>query len=235
VTLPVAILAGGPAMRLRPLTDAIPKSMVEVAGRPFLFHQLDWLREEGVKQVVLCVGYLGEQIRAAVGDGAAFGLAVEYSFDGPHFMGTGGALRRAVPMLGDAFFVLYGDSYLRCPFSDVERAFHSAGKPALMTVLENDGQWDKSNVLFSRGRLVRYDKRNPLPEMRHIDYGLSVLRAGVFTPRGEDEVFDLADVLGVLSERGELAGFEVRDRFYEIGSLAGLKETAEFLSRKGKR
>jgi NDP-sugar pyrophosphorylase family protein len=209
--------------------------MVEVAGRPFLFHQLDWLREEGVKQVVLCVGYLGEQIRAAVGDGAAYGLAVEYSFDGPHFLGTGGALRRAIPMLGDAFFVLYGDSYLRCPFSDVERAFRSAGKPALMTVLENDGQWDKSNVLFSRGRLVRYDKRNPSPEMRHIDYGLSVLRADVFTARGEDEVFDLADVLGVLSERGELAGFEVRDRFYEIGSPAGLKETAEFLSRKGKR
>lgn len=222
-------------MRLRPLTETIPKSMVDVAGRPFLFHQLEWLREEGVERVVLCVGYLGDKIRDAVGDGAAFGLAVEYSFDGPDLLGTGGALKKATSMLGDAFFVLYGDTYLCCPIVDVERAFHSAGKPALMTVLENDGRWDRSNVLFAQGRLVRYDKRNPMPEMRHIDYGLSVLRADVFAAYGENEVLDLADVLAVLSAKGEVAGFEVRDRFYEIGSPAALKEAGEFLSRKGKR
>ena len=222
-------------MRLRPLTETIPKSMVDVAGRPFLFHQLDWLREEGVERVVLCVGHLGDKIRDAVGDGAAFGLAVEYSFDGPDLLGTGGALKKATSMLGDAFFVLYGDTYLCCRFVDVERAFRSAGKPALMTVLENDGRWDRSNVLFSHGRLVRYDKRNPMPEMRHIDYGLNVLRADVFAPYGENEVLDLADVLAVLSAKGEVAGFEVRDRFYEIGSPAAVEETEEFLSRKGKR
>jgi len=235
MTLPVAILAGGPAMRLRPITETIPKAMVQVAGQPFLFHQLDWLRKEGVKQVVLCVGHLGEQIRAAVGDGASFGIAVEYSFDGNRLLGTGGALKKALPKLGDAFFVLYGDTYLRCSFAEVERAFRSAGKPALITVLKNDGRWDRSNVLFSQERLLRYDKRNPSNAMQHIDYGLSVLRAYIFDRYGEDEVFDLGDTLKTLSNGDELAGFEVTDRFYEIGSPVGLIEAEKFLSRKGKQ
>ncbi len=235
MTLPVAILAGGLAARLRPITETIPKSLVMVAGRPFLFHQLDWLREEGISRVVLCVGYLGERIRDAVGDGRRFGLSVDYSFDGDKLLGTGGALKKAVPKLGEVFFVLYGDSYLRCRFSVVESAFATAGKSALMTVLKNDGRWDTSNVLFRDGRLVRFDKRNPAPDMRHIDYGLSAVRSSIFEPYGTDEAFDLADVLMVLSERGELAGLEVSERFYEIGSHAGLQETEEFLSGKEKR
>lgn len=233
--LPVAILAGGLATRLRPITETIPKCMVKVAGRPFLYHQLKWLREEGVKQVVLCVGYLGEEIRAAVGDGAMFDLAVDYSFDGERLLGTGGALKKAMPALGEAFFVLYGDSYLRCSFADIERAFWSAGKPALLTVLKNVGQWDQSNVLFSEGRLVRYDKHNPTPDMRHIDYGLSVFSAAALASYGENTVFDLSDVLTDLSVQGGLVGFEVTDRFYEIGSPTGLKETEEFLLDKAKR
>lgn len=233
MTLPVAILAGGMAIRLRPITETIPKSLVEVAGRPFIFHQLDWLREEGVRRVVLCVGYLGEQIRDAVGDGRRFGLVVDYSFDGDPLLGTGGALKKALPGLGPDFFVLYGDSYLRCSLSDVERAFRTAGRPALMTVLKNGGQWDRSNVLFEDGHLVRFDKGNPLPEMQHIDYGLSVVQAGIFESYGDNERIDLADIFMELSERGKLAGFEVRERFYEIGSQDGLKETEEFLAQKG--
>jgi NDP-sugar pyrophosphorylase family protein len=235
MTLPVAILAGGVATRLRPITETIPKSLVEVAGRPFVFHQLEWLRKEGVERVVLCVGHLGEKIHTAVGDGAAFGLAVGYSLDGERLLGTGGALRKAVSKLGKEFFVLYGDSYLRCSLTDVERAFRTAGKPALMTVLKNEGRWDRSNVDLGKGGRVSYDKHNPAPGMRHIDYGLSVMRADVLARYGENEVFDLADVLAGLSARNELAGFEVTDRFYEIGSPAGLKETEEFLLKTGKR
>lgn len=233
MTLPVAILAGGLATRLRPITETIPKALVEVAGRPFIFHQLDWLREEGMRRVVLCVGYLGEQIRDTVGDGGQFGLVVNYSFDGDPLLGTGGALKKALPMLGPAFFVLCGDSYLRCSLADVESAFRAAGIPALMTVLRNDGQWDRSNVLFHEERLVRYDKRNPSPEMRHIDYGLSVVRSNLFESYGDNEQVDLTDIFMALSERDELAGFEVRERFYEIGSQEGLKETEEFLAKKG--
>jgi len=235
MTLPVAILAGGIATRLRPTTETIPKSLIEVAGRPFLFHQLEWLREEGVERVVLCVGHLGEKIRAAVGDGTAWGLAIGYSSDGDRLLGTGGALRKAASKLGDQFFVLYGDSYLCCSLADVERAFRTAGKPALMTVLKNDGRWDRSNVDFGEGGRVRYDKHNPTLEMRYIDYGLSVMRADVLAHCGEDDVFDLADVLADLSARNDLAALEVTDRFYEIGSPAGLKETEEFLLKMVKR
>jgi len=234
VTLPVAILAGGLATRLRPITETIPKSMLLVAGKPFVAHQLEWLHGEGVRRVVLCLGHLGDKVRDAVGDGASFGLGVEYSFDGERLLGTGGALYKAAPMLGSEFFVLYGDSYLCCSLTEVERAFRRQGKPALMTVLQNDGRWDRSNVLFRDGRLVRYDKRNPSSDMRHIDYGLSVLSTDALAAYREGEAFDLADLLTDLSRRGELAGYEASERFYEIGSPAGLREAEEFLS-KGKQ
>jgi len=175
----------------------------------------------------------GEKIRAAVGDGAAFGLAVDYSFDGERLLGTGGALKRAASKLGEVFFVLYGDSYLCCSFADVEAAFWAASKPALMTILKNDGQRYTNNALY-RHSMLHYDKRNPMPEMEHIDYGLSVVRADVLSRYGDDATFDLADVFADLSRQDDLAGFEVRDRFYEIGSHAGLREAEDFLSRKVK-
>lgn len=233
--LPVAILAGGMATRLRSITETIPKSLVEVGGRPFIFHQLEWLRDEGVKSVVLCIGHLGERIVDAVGNGAAFGVSVEYSFDGKRLLGTGGALKKATSKLGDAFFVLYGDSFLCCSLAEVQAAFEKADKPALMTVLKNDSLWDTSNVIFRDGQLVRYNKQNPDSEMRHIDYGLSVVRSNVFSAYAPDEAFDLADVFAGLSTQGQLAGHEVHERFYEIGSHKGLRETEEFLQRRGKR
>lgn len=226
---PVAILAGGLATRLRPITEKIPKALLEIAGRPFIFHQLELLKRQGVARVVLCVGYLGEQVEAAVGDGKALGLSVKYSFDGDVLLGTGGALKRALPLLGESFFVLYGDSYLPCPFSDVQSAYEAAHCTALMTLLRNDDRWDKSNVLFRDGKLVEYNKRLPRPEMAHIDYGLGVLSAGVFGRYGDNRVFDMADIYQELSLKEQLAGFEVGERFYEIGSRQGIKETEDFL------
>ena len=229
--LPVAILAGGLATRLRPLTDRTPKSLLNVAGRPFIFHQLDMLRKQGIERVVLCVGYLGEQIRAAVSAVATPGLAVSYSFDGGELLGTGGALKQALPLLGDEFFVLNGDSYLPCSLAAVQTAYRAAGRPALMTVLRNDNQWDRSNVLFRNGRLLAYDKRAPRSDMSHIDFGLSVLSSAVFTRYEHRSIIDLADVFRDLSQRGELAALEVSQRFHEIGSPQGLRETEEFLTR----
>jgi len=229
--LPVAILSGGFATRLRPLTEKIPKALVQVAGKPFVTWQLEYLRSQGAKRVVLCVGYLGEQLQAAVGDGSAYGLEVSYSWDGPALLGTGGALRKAVSLLGDRFFVFYGDSYLPVDFQAVELGFLQCGKPALMTVLENHGRWDKSNVLFRQGLIVEYNKHNPRPEMMHIDYGLGIMSASLLLDRPADSPFDIADIYHGLSVRGELAGFEVFERFYEIGSQAGLQETDEFLAR----
>jgi MurNAc alpha-1-phosphate uridylyltransferase len=230
--LPVAILAGGLATRLRPITETIPKALVAVAGQPFIFWQLNYLHGQGVRRVVLCIGYLGEMIEAVVGNGARFGLEVTYVLDGPNLMGTGGALKNALPILGDDFFVLYGDSFLPVDFGAVERAFLASGMVALMTVLKNDDQWDKSNVLFSRGKLLHYNKRAPVQDMTYIDFGLGVVSAEVLDAYPDALPFDLGDVYHALSLQGRLAGFEVNQRFYEIGSHSGLKETEAFFLNK---
>lgn len=230
MTLPVAILAGGTATRLRPISETIPKSLVKVVGKPFIELQLEWLKREGIKRVVLCVGYLGEQIQEVVGDGRRVGLEIAYSYDGDKLLGTGGALRRALPLLGETFFVLYGDSYLTCRLASVEVAFLKSRKPALMTVFQNEGRWDVSNVLFKEGNIVLHDKKNPSPDMRHIDYGLGVFTAAMLQRYREGDILDLTEVYTELSKRGELAGFEVKDRFYEIGSFSGLKEAEDFFS-----
>lgn len=227
--LPVAILGGGLATRLRPITERIPKVLVPVAGRPFLAHQLDLLRSQGIRRVILCLGHLGEVIQREFGDGNAHGVSLEYSFDGPVLLGTGGAIRQALPLLGPEFFVLYGDSYLPIEFQPVAEAFLRSGKLGLMTVYRNEGRYDSSNVVFAGGRIEVYDKRARRPEMHHIDYGLSLFRAGAFEEWPPDRAFDLADVMQRLVERGQLAGYEVTQRFYEIGSHAGLAELEALL------
>ncbi|STX41682.1 nucleotidyltransferase [Legionella donaldsonii] len=224
MSLPVALLAGGLATRLLPVTEEIPKSLVKVAGEFFINHQLRYLRKQGIREVVLCVGHLGEQIEAIVRDGSAYDLQIRYSWDGPHLLGTGGALRQALALLGDAFFILYGDSYLPIDFKAVERSFHESGKLALMTVFKNENQGDISNVLFKDNKIIEYNKQNPSSTMQYIDYGLSILSASLLAHYPKGEPFDLAELFHDLSLRGELYGYEVFERFYEIGSPTGLKE-----------
>ena len=232
--LPVAILAGGLATRLHPITQTIPKALVDVAGVPFICRQLEYLRLQGIKRVVLCIGYLGEMIQDIVGDGSNFGLDVAYSPDGPKLMGTGGALKQALPLLGQEFFVLYGDSFLPVELPPIEAAFVKSGQAALMTVLDNGDRWDKSNVLFQNGELLEYNKHQPRPEMSYIDYGLAVLSKPVLEKYPAGQAFDLAEVYHALSLKGQLAGYEVHERFYEIGSHSGLKETETYFLTKGK-
>lgn len=234
-TLPVAILAGGLATRLRPVTDTVPKSLLPIAGRPFIHWQLGLLAQQGINEVVMCVGHLGEQIKAAVGDGSGFGVKVLYSFDGDTLQGTGGALRRALPMLGATFFVLYGDSYLRCSFAAAQRTFEASAALGLMTVLCNQDRWEKSNVLLQEGRVAAYDKVSPRPGMRHIDYGLSILSIQALQRTPANAAFDLADLYCELARRGELAALTVTERFYEVGSVAGFEATESYLTGRGGR
>jgi NDP-sugar pyrophosphorylase family protein len=227
---PVAILAGGLATRMWPRTKQVPKAMLDVAGEPFIAHQLRLLRREGVTRVVLCVGYLWEMIQAFVGDGSGFGLAVTYAVDFPRLLGTGGAIRLAIGQLGPEFLVMYGDSWLDVPFRPIVEGFRASGLPGLMTVYRNDGRWDRSNVWFEGDCIQRYDKRVALPEMRHIDWGLGVLTADIVAEIiPADEPYDLADLYGELCRSGRLAGYEVATRFYEIGSPSGLAETDALL------
>jgi len=231
--LPVAILAGGLATRLRPLTTRLPKALIDVNGEPFLAHQLRLLQKNGIARVVICVGHLGEMIQQEIGDGRRFGLSIDYADDGPQLRGTAGAVRRALPLLGEEFFILYGDSYLTCDYQAVGRAFGRAGTLALMTVFRNENRWGASNVEFLDGRILAYDKEEPTPAMQHIDYGLSVARAAAFTTVPEQGAYDLALLYQQLLARGELAGLQIQERFYEVGSPHGLRETEGFLAKQG--
>jgi MurNAc alpha-1-phosphate uridylyltransferase len=233
--LPVCILAGGLGTRLGQAVADTPKPLLEVAGAPFLRHQLRLLKGYGARRVVLCVGYLGERIEAALGDGADEGLELSYAYDGPDLRGTAGAIRGALDQLGDAFLVLYGDTYLRIDYAAVQAAFVASGLPALMTVLRNEGRWDASNVVLGGGdgdgdgtRVLAYDKHAPTPDMRWIDYGLGILTAGALDAAGIDEP-DLAGIYHELARTGRLAAYEATERFYEIGTPEALAETDAFL------
>jgi NDP-sugar pyrophosphorylase family protein len=231
--LPVAILAGGLATRLGPLACQTPKSLLEVGGRPFIHHQLRQLHGQGVRRVVLCLGHLADRVVASIGNGSAFDLNVAYAFDGSEPRGTAGAIQGALPLLGPAFFVLYGDSYLECSYAAAQDAFEDAGKLALMTVFRNEGQWDTSNVELRDGRVVAYDKATRTSAMQYIDYGLGVFERRAFDTIPATGSRDLSCVYQEMLGRGELAALEVTERFYEIGSTSGLEETRRHLSGRG--
>lgn len=225
--LPCVILAGGLGTRMWPLTERLPKALVPVLGRPFIEWQLEWLRSLQVTDVLLSIGYRGAQVRDHVGDGRRFGLRIRYVDEGASLRGTGGALRLALDrrLLPDAFFVLYGDSYLKLDLADVERVWRESGLPALMTVFPNGDRWDQSNAAFEHGLVLRYDKGHRErhgPRMRWIDYGLSILTSDVVREGVPEGAADVADLFRTLAREGKLAGYEARHRFYEIGSPDGL-------------
>jgi NDP-sugar pyrophosphorylase family protein len=223
----VCVLAGGLGTRLGESVRDFPKPLLEVAGEPFLFHQLRLLAAHGAREVVMCVGYRGEMIAERIGD-ERFGVRVTYSHDEPGLSGTLGAIRKALPLLGERFLILYGDAYLRIDYAAVARAWCRSELPALMTVLRNEGRWDTSNALYQSGRVIAYDKHTPTPAMRWIDYGLGGLQARTLR-QGSGEERDLAVLYGLLARRRELYGFPATTRFYEIGTPVALAETEAFL------
>lgn len=229
---PVAILAGGLGTRLGPLAASLPKALVPVCGEPFLAHQLRLLASQGASRVVLCTGHLGERVEAFLGHGRDFGLEVAVSPDGEEPLGTGGAIVKALPLLGTSFCVVYGDSYLPFDAAAAARAFERSGRPALMTVQRNEGRKVPSNVELEGGRIVSYDKEAPTPGMRHVDYGLGFFRRAAFdgVPRGE--TVDLEVVYRSLLARGNLACHEVAEPFFEVGSPAGLAELEAHLGAR---
>lgn len=227
--LPVAILAGGFATRLWPLTENTPKVLIEIQGKPFIDWQLRLLSRSGIEKVVFCVAHKAEMIQDFVGNGSRYGIEVSYSEDGPTQLGTGGAIRNALVHLGHRFMVLYGDSYLPIDYKTVETAFFHARKPALMTVYHNDDAYDTSNVVFSHGELQKYSKGDKDPAMTHIDYGLSIFDSSVFEPYPIGSFADLSDICTDLSTSGSLAGYETNKRFFEIGSHKGIKDFSQYI------
>lgn len=227
---PVVILAGGLATRLRPLTENLPKALVKVGGKPFIYHQLRLLGSRGIRKVIISAWYRGNMIRDYVGDGSRFELDVQYVFDGDVPLGTGGAIRKALPLLDTPFFVLYGDSYLPCNYAEIQKYFETHQRPALMTIFHNRGKWDTSNVEMADGKILDYNKKTPTPRMAHIDYGLGIFTPEVFADLPEGQAVDLAEIYQKLAASGELLAYEVQERFYETGSLEGLRELDALLS-----
>ena len=228
---PIVVLAGGLATRLRPITEKIPKALVEIAGLPFIVHQLRLLSSHGIRHVIISAWYRGEMIRESIGDGKQFGLSVEYVFDGDTPLGTGGAIRQALDLLNGPFFVLYGDSYLPCDYADIQAHFDRHAQPGLMTVYRNQGMWEPSNVEMADGQILCYDKKNRTPRMEFIDYGLGLFKPEIFASLPEGQPADLAEIYQKLVADHSLLAYEVKERFYEIGSFEGLRELDGLLSR----
>jgi NDP-sugar pyrophosphorylase family protein len=237
--VPVVILAGGLGTRMRPATDTLPKALLPVNGQPFADIQLAWLATLGVSDVVYSIGHLGAAIRSHVGDGGRYGLRVRYAADGDRPLGTAGALRAVIDsgLVPGSFGVLNGDSYLSLDLQEVERAFARSGCPALMTVMRNRDRWEASNVVYQDGRVVIYDKSRPEAwrgRMEWIDYGFAILSPAAITDRvASGAVADLSELLRDLSRAGQLAGHEVTERFYEIGSAGGLADLERHLAHSG--
>lgn len=229
---PIVILAGGLATRLRPLTSNLPKALVDINGEPFIAHQLRLLAKNGIREVVMCLGYLGEKIVDYVGNGSQFGLKVSYSFDGEKLLGTAGAIKKALPLLSDTFFVVYGDSYLPCDYAAIQAAFVKNQQAALMTVFHNLGKWDTSNVEFADGKIIVYDKHQRTPRMLHIDYGLTIFSKPVFDQVPDNEAYDLVPVYQTLLASQQLGAYEVSERFYENGSHTGIQELGAYLTKE---
>lgn len=219
-------------MRIRPITEKIPKSLVEINGRPFIAHQLELLQSQGIREVILCLGYLGKEVVAYLKSENDFGMKIQSVFDGPSLQGTAGCISNAFPYLPPYFFVLYGDSYLPCPYQAVEDFFLAQKKQALMTVYRNEGQFDTSNVEFENGQIQKYDKVHRTEKMHYIDYGLGIFSRDVFLELRTEGAYDLAEVYQALLSKGQLAGLEIQDRFYEVGSFQGIEELSEYLRRK---
>ena len=228
---PVLILAGGLATRLRPLTSTIPKALIEINGEPFIVHQLRLLKKNNIHKVILCVGYLGHLVEDFLGNGKKLGIEIKYSYEPEKLLGTGGAIKNALRHVADNFFVLYGDSYLPCDYLRVQQSFLEQNRLSLMTVFKNEGQWDTSNVVFRNNEIEVYDKNNRTPLMNFIDYGLGVFNRKAFDYIPSDEVIDLATIYQDLLKNKQLSALEITERFYEVGSFAGIEELQYYLTR----
>lgn len=240
---PVLILAGGLGTRLNAINPGLPKSMVAVCGRPFIAHQLQLLRRQGVTKVVLCVGHNAQPLIDFVGDGKQFDLTVEYSCDDEtsdslessqaKLLGTGGALLKASRLIDSPFAVLYGDSWLEVEFAPIIEAFERLNKPALVTVYRNENRYIPSNLKVEGQLVTAYNKEQPSADMVHVDFGLSIFSKQAFIAFAAQRSFDLASLITSLIAARQLACYEVSQRFYEVGTPQALKELEEHLLEKG--
>jgi len=227
------ILAGGLGTRLGPLTERIPKVMVQVMDKPFLLYLLELLKRGGISNIVLCVGYRGSQVRDFFADGEGLEIRITYSEEKGELLGTGGALKQAQGLLQDDFFVINGDTYIPLEYGEVHKAFIKRAKKALMVVYRGDMGIRNNVRLDDRLMVIEHDKNSLSPDLKYIDAGVLVLKR---------EVLDLIpDGCSISLEKGlypplmqkrELAAYITEERFYDMGTPDGLKLFEEFLRKR---
>jgi NDP-sugar pyrophosphorylase family protein len=223
------ILAGGLGTRLRPISETIPKALVPVAGRPFIEYQIELFHARGVRDLIVCTGHLGHLIEEHLGDGRRFDVSIRYGFERDRLLGTAGAVKNIEPLLEDAFFVQYGDSYLLVDYRAVMACFRQRDAPGLMVVYRNHDRWGRSNVVVDGDRVCVYDKSRKWPAMVHIDFGVSAFRREAFAGIAAGVTTDLSIVHQALIEQRQLLAYETSHRFYEVGSPEGLQEFESFV------
>lgn len=233
--LPVVVLAGGLATRLRPITEKVPKSLIAINNIPFVLHQLNLFMQNGINHVHFCLGHLGKMVEKVVEESIfSKTIKITYSYDGEKLLGTGGAIRKALSFLPDTFFITYGDSFLDIDYQNIESRFLKSVHEnyGLMTVFKNSNQFDTSNVIFENSRIILYSKKQLTDKMDYIDYGLGILRKSHFNNFPDETPFDLSDIYEKLAINGELIGYEAHERFYEIGSVKGIEDLSIYLKTK---
>jgi len=225
------IFCGGLATRLRPLAEKIPKSMIEINGKPFLEYQIGILRKNDIKNILLCIGFLGEQIKEYFGDGKKFGVDIKYSEEKKKLLGTGGALKNAEPILKEKFFTMYGDSFLLLDFKDAHRYFDNLNKMGLMVVYKNYNRLDYSNIKVRGKYITNYYTDKNKRRLVYIDYGLSIFRKSVLDLIPSNKKESLNKIFIKLIKQKELLAYRTNQRFYEIGSRKGLEELNKLMSK----
>ncbi len=229
----IAILAGGLSTRLYPITKKIPKSMVKINGRPFFEYQIDLCKKNGIEEIVLCVGHLWEQIRNHFGDGSRFGIKIIYSVENER-LDTGGALKNALPHLDERFFVMYGDSYLDVDWQEIADFHEKSDALGLMTTYQNNWQIEPSRVLLTpNGYVAEFNKENPRPEMKFLEYGLNILPKFIINKIAEKS-FPISRYFDLFIEKKQLISFESKKRFYEIGCREGKEAFKKYISKNNK-
>jgi len=226
----IVVLCGGKATRLYPLTRKIPKSLIRIVGKPFLEYQLALLKKNGISDIVLCIGYKGEQIKKYFGGGKKFGVKIRYSSDGKKLLGTGGALKKAEDLLEDTFLVMWGDSYLPFNFQKAIKFFKKSNKLGLMTVFKNLDKYEPSNVEIEKNLVKSYSKKRKTKKMKHIDYGVSIYRKEVLKFIPKNQVYDLSKLQQTLIKKRQLLAYPAEKRFYQIGSPKGLGEFKKYIA-----
>lgn len=232
IYMQVVILCGGLATRIKPITEKVPKSMVQIAGKPFLWYQLELLKKNGIYDIVLCIGYKGEHVEQYFGNGEKFGVKIQYSSDADKLLGTGGSLKNAEHLLGDTFLMMYGDSYLPFGFKKAIAFFERNNGIGLMTVFKNLDKYEKSNVEVEKSLVKSYSKKRKTKKMEYIDYGISIFKKEALQSIPKDTWYDLSNLHKTLIKKRELLAYPAEQRPYEVGSFKGLEEFKKYITKK---